>query len=144
MSESTTPPISGVHHFALTVRDLEASVAWYRRVFQATLVDGDLPHYGREWTGYANLVIEPRTGLAIGLHHNEANQDEDFDEAHTGLDHISLRVEGRRELEAWAAWLDSVRVTHSGIQRRTTPFVFSAIVFRDIDNIQLEVVAIGV
>ncbi|MGV9383646.1 VOC family protein [Nonomuraea sp. NPDC003707] len=89
----TTPPISGLHHFALTVRDLEASIAWYQKVFQATLVDGDLPHYGREWTGYANLVIEPRTGLAIGLHHHEANQDEEFDEVHTGLDHISRGCE---------------------------------------------------
>ncbi|MBE1585392.1 VOC family protein [Nonomuraea angiospora] len=142
MSEPSTPPISGLHHFAFTVRDLEASIAWYQKVFQATLVDGDLPHYGREWTGYANLVIEPRTGLAIGLHRHEANQDEEFNEARTGLDHVSLRVDGREGLEAWADWLDGLGVAHSGIQRRTRPFVHSTIVFRDIDNIQLEVVAI--
>jgi len=144
MSEPTTPPISGLHHFAFTVRDLEVSIAWYQKVFQATLVDGRLPHYGREWTGFANLVIEPRTGLAIGLHHNEGNQSEEFDEVRTGLDHISLRVEGREGLEAWADWLDSLEVAHSGIQSKKEPFVFSTIVFRDPDNIQLEVVAVDV
>ncbi|GAA2216038.1 VOC family protein [Nonomuraea monospora] len=142
MTEPIKPPISGLHHFAFTVRDLEASIAWYQRVFQATVVDGDLPHYGREWTGYAKLVIEPLTGLAIGLHYHEGNQGEEFNEVRTGLDHISLLVEGRAGLEAWADWLDSLGVARSGIQRRTRPFAHSTIVFRDIDCIQLEVVAI--
>lgn len=90
MSDTVAPSFTGLHHFGITVKDLEASVAWYQKVFQARLVEGELPHYGREWTGYAELVIEPRTGLAIGLHHNAANQGEEFDEARTGLDHISL------------------------------------------------------
>ena len=144
MREPTAPPISGLHHFAFTVRDIEASIAWYQKVFQASLVDGMLVHYGREWTGYANLVIEPHTGLAIGLHHNESNQGEEFDEVRTGLDHISLKVDGREGLQTWADWLDSLEIAHSGIQSKKEPFVYSTIVFRDIDNIQLEVVAIDV
>ncbi|MFJ9712644.1 VOC family protein [Streptomyces sp. NPDC101234] len=144
MTESTAPATNGLHHFAFTVRDLQASIAWYQNVFQAELVDGDLPHYGREWTGFARLVIEPRTGLAIGLHHNEKNQGEEFDEIRTGLDHIALRVEGREGLEAWADWLDTLGVAHSGIQSKKEPFVFSTIVFRDPDNIQLECVALDV
>lgn len=138
------PSFSGLNHVAFTVRDLEASVAWYEKVFQAKVVDGKLPHYGREWTGYAELVIEPRTGLAIGLHHNVANQGEEFNEVRTGLDHISLNVEGREGLEAWSDWLDSLGVAHSGIQSTKEPFVYSVVVFRDIDNIQLEVFALGV
>ncbi|MER6004089.1 hypothetical protein ABT120_36380 [Nonomuraea angiospora] len=47
-------------------------------------------------------------------------------------------------MEAWANWLDCIRVAHSGIQQQTEPFVRSTIVFRDIHNIQLEVVAIDV
>lgn len=144
MGDSTAPPLSGLHHFAFTVRDLQASIAWYQKVFQATLVAGDLPHFGREWTGFARLVVEPHTGLAISLHHNENNNDEEFDEARTGLDHVSLRVEGREGLQAWADWLDSIGVAHSGIQSKREPFVFSAIVFRDIDSIQLEVVALDI
>ncbi|MBE1585395.1 VOC family protein [Nonomuraea angiospora] len=144
MSDSLAPSFSGLHHVAFTVRNLQASVAWYQKVFQAELVDGDLPHYGREWTGYAKLVIEPHTGLAIGLHHNAGNQGEEFDEVRTGLDHISLHVEGREGLLAWADWLDSLGVAHSGIQSVKEPFVYSVVVFRDIDNIQLEVMAVGV
>ncbi|MET8145384.1 VOC family protein [Sphaerisporangium sp. NPDC005288] len=140
----STPPFSGVHHIAFTVRDLQASVAWYQKVFQAKLVDGTLPHYGREWTGYAELVIEPNTGLAIGLHHNTGNQGEEFNEVRTGLDHFSLQVDGREGLIAWSDWLDSLGVAHSGIQSVTEPFVYSVVIFRDIDNIQLEVMAPGV
>ncbi|MEU7827426.1 MULTISPECIES: VOC family protein [unclassified Nonomuraea] len=144
MSDATAPSFAGLAHFAFTVRDLEASVAWYQKVFQAELVNGKLPHYGREWTGYAELVIEPRTGLAIGLHHNAANQGEEFDEVRTGLDHISLKVDGREGLLAWSDWLDRLGVAHSGIQSVKEPFVYSVVIFRDIDNIQLEVMAVGV
>lgn len=144
MSQPTTPAISGLHHFAFSVRDLPASIAWYRKVFQATLVDGTLPHYGREWTGHAELFIEPRTGVTIGLHHNNANKAEEFDEARTGLDHISFQVQGREGLEAWADWLDSLGVSHSGVQSKKEPFVYSTIVVGDLDNIQLEFVAIDV
>jgi len=64
--------------------------------FQATLVEGTLRHDGREWTGYAELLIEPRTGAAIG------------------------------------------------IQSKKEPFVYSTTVFRDLDNIQFDFVAIDV
>ena len=144
MTETTAPSFIGVDHFAFTVRDIEASVAWYQKVFQANVVDGKLPHYGREWTGYALLLVEPRTGLAIGLHHNEGNQGEEMNEIRTGLDHIALKVEGREGLEAWASWLDSLGIAHSGIQSVKEPFVYSVIIFRDIDNNQLEIMAPGV
>lgn len=139
----TAPSFSGVHHVAFTVRDLEASVAWYQRVFSAKVAEARLPHYGREWTGYAELVVELPGGLSIGLHHNEGNQCEEFNEARTGLDHFSLNVETRAGLEAWSEWLDSLGVAHSGIQTAHDP-LYSTVVFRDIDNIQLEVVAFGV
>jgi glyoxylase I family protein len=107
-------------------------------------VDGKLAHYGRERTGYAELIIEPHTGIAIGLHHNESNKAEEFDEVRTGLDHISFQVEGREGLEVWADWLDSLEVAHSGIQSKKEPFVYSTIVLRDLDNIQLEFIAVDV
>ena len=143
MTQATTPAITGMDHFAFTVRDLAKSIDWYLKVFDATPVEGDLTHYGREWTGYARLVIEPRTGISIGLHHNNANQGEEFDEVRTGLDHISFRVDGREGLEAWANRLDDLGVAHSGIQSVKEPFVYSTIVFRDLDLIQLEFIAIG-
>ncbi|GAA1791839.1 VOC family protein [Planosporangium flavigriseum] len=144
MTRTMAPSFDGVHHFALTVRDLDKSVEWYKKVFQGDLVEGRVPHYGREWTGYAELVVEPRTGLVIGLHYNNANKGEEMDETRTGLDHISLKVDGRQGLEAWVDWLDSLGIAHSGIQSRKEPFAFSTIVFRDIDNNQLELIAVEV
>ena len=31
------------------------------------------PHYEREDTGYGELLVEPRSGVVIGLHTNTAN-----------------------------------------------------------------------
>jgi glyoxylase I family protein len=144
MSQPTTPPISGLRHFAFSARGLPFSIAWCQKVFQATLAEGTLPHCGREWSGYAELLIEPCTGVAVGLHHNNASKAGEFDEARAGLDHISCQVQGREGLEAWGDWLDSPGVAHSGIQSNKEPFVYPTIVFRDLDNIQLEFVAIDV
>jgi glyoxylase I family protein len=96
----TAPGMTGVHHFSVTVRDIEASVAWYQRVFRADRVPMQFPHYEREDTGYGVLLVDPRSGLAIGLHTNTRNNGEQFDEARTGLDHVGFNVAAREELEA--------------------------------------------
>ncbi|HKP42095.1 VOC family protein [Mycobacterium sp.] len=132
------PGITGIHHFSVTVRDIEASAAWYQRVFRADRVPMEFPHYEREETGYGVLLVEPRSGLAIGLHANTGNAGEQFDEARTGLDHVGFNVATREELEAWTAWLDEAGVEHSGIRTGDVPFGFATVVFRDPDNIQLE------
>ena len=138
MSDHTAPGITGVHHFSVTVRDIEASAAWYQQVFRADRVPMKFPHYEREDTGYGVLLVDPRSGLAIGLHTNTGNDGEEFDEARTGLDHVGFNVAAREELEAWAAWLDEVGVEHSGVRSGDEPFPFATLVFRDPDNIQLE------
>jgi hypothetical protein len=51
MTEDTAPSITGIHHFSVTVCDIEASVAWYERVFRAERVPMTFPHYEREDTG---------------------------------------------------------------------------------------------
>jgi catechol 2,3-dioxygenase-like lactoylglutathione lyase family enzyme len=138
MSEDTAPRVTGIHHLSITVRDIEASVAWYQRLFVADRVPMKFPHYEREETGYGVLLVEPRSGLMIGLHTNTANDGEQFDEARTGLDHVGLNVATRADLEAWTAWLDDLGITHSGIRSGDEPFAFATVVFRDPDNIQLE------
>ena len=35
MTEATAPPFTGLHHFALTVRDIKATAAWSPKVCQA-------------------------------------------------------------------------------------------------------------
>jgi len=130
--------ITGVHHFSVTVCDIEASAAWYQRVFRADRVPMEFPHYESEHTGYGVLLVDTRSGLAIGLHTNTGNHGEQFDEARTGLDHVGFNVASRQELEAWTAWLDELGVEHSGIRTGDLPFPFATLVFRDPDNIQLE------
>jgi glyoxylase I family protein len=142
VTDGNAPAITGIHHFSVTVRDIESSLAWYQRVFRADHIPMQFPHYEREDTGYGVLLLEPRSGLVIGLHTNTGNDGAPFDEAKTGLDHIGLNVAGREQLEAWTAWLDELGVQHSGIRTGETPFPFATVVFRDPDNIQLELFAV--
>jgi glyoxylase I family protein len=134
----TAPAVTGFHHFSPTVSDVEASAAWYERVFQMNRVPVQFPHYGDEEGGYAVLLLEPRSGVAIGLHHHEANPGEPFQESRTGLDHISFAVGDHSDLDAWASWLDELGIEHSGVIDTETPMPYSVLVFRDPDNIQLE------
>ena len=85
-----------MHHVCLTVTDIdEPSMNWYQQLFQAGRWPGRLPHYAREETGFAEMLVDNSTGLLIGLHHHNANQGEKFEESHTGLDHISFQVADR-------------------------------------------------
>jgi len=137
------PTITGIHHFSPTVRDVEASAEWYQKVFGLERVPVTFPHYEREETGYAVLLVDPNSGLAIGLHENKGNQGEQFDECRTGLDHIGFNVSNRAEMEQWVEHLSAVGVEHSGIRDIKEPMPFSTLVFRDPDNIQLELFTIG-
>ena len=73
MGSDVAPAITGIHHFSITVTDLEASLGWYQRLFRADRVPMKFPHYGCEDTGYGELLIEPRSGVVIGLHTNTGN-----------------------------------------------------------------------
>jgi glyoxylase I family protein len=134
----TAPSVTGFHHFSPTVSDVEASAQWYERVFRMDRVPVQFPHYGNEDGGYAVLLMDPRSGIAIGLHHHDANPGQPFQESQTGLDHISFGVAGRADLDAWAAWLDELGVENSGVIDPASPIPYSVVVFRDPDNIQLE------
>jgi glyoxylase I family protein len=138
MSEDTDPGVTGIHHISLTVSDIEASAAWYQRLLGADRVPMKFVHYEREDTGYGVLLVDQRSGLVIGLHTNTGNDGERFDEARTGLDHVGFNVATREDLEAWSARLDELGIEHSGIRYGDEPFPFATLVFRDPDNIQLE------
>ena len=143
MVDVSNPGITGIHHFSITVTDLEASLDWYQRLLGADRLPMKFPHYEREDTGYGELLIEPRSGLIIGLHTNTGNDGRRFDEARTGLDHVALNVASRDDLEAWTRRLDHLGIEHSGIRVAEQPFPFATVVFRDPDNIQLELFAVG-
>ena len=79
-------------------------------------------------------VLHPSLG-AIGFMQHTNPASDRFDERAVGLDHFALRVPDRDALEAWAKHFDDLGVPHSGIQPESGG---PLIVFRDPDNIQLE------
>ena len=129
-----------LHHIALTVTHLDASVAWYERVFGLTFRT-DVPHEG----GVGKVLTDDEGRLSIVLHRHDRNQHERFAETRTGLDHVGFQVADRRELESWQRHLESVGVSHEARAGRPLtqspiadePYA-SVLVFRDPDNIQLE------
>jgi glyoxylase I family protein len=132
-----------LHHIALTVTDLDASVPWYERVFGITF-RGDAPHPG----GVGKILTDDEGQLGFVLHRHDANDGTQFIETRAGLDHVGLKVSDRGELEAWQSHLESHGVERSSAADRPltqSPIADesygSVLVFRDPDNIQLELFA---
>jgi len=129
-----------LHHLALTVTDVDASVRWYEGVFDVHPLM-DAPHPG----GVGRVLADEGRELMIVLHHHDANNGSLFGETTTGLDHAGFSVPSREDLEAWQVHLEA-----NGVVRRDAadePLTQSPIadeaygsvlVFRDPDNIQLE------
>jgi len=127
----STPSINGVGHIDLTVRDGERSVKWWEQVMGFKLVNISEHEGGRK--GYG--MLHP-CGIPVILQQHAHTATERFDEQAIGLDHLAFRVPDRETLEAWAGHLDTLGIAHSGIQEENGG---PLIVFRDPDNIQLEV-----
>ena len=131
------PTIAGIHHISVTVTDIERSVAWYGQVLGLEhLLDEKHPDGG----GYAVVLGKPDWSMAIGLHVHDANGAERFSETRTGLDHASFLVPSRAELDAWQARFTELAVDQSPI---TDCEGYSVLVFRDPDNVQLELISLG-
>jgi glyoxylase I family protein len=139
----STPTRPSIHHVALTVSDLERSIPWYEKVFDITY-QLEVPHQG----GTGKVLADDTRQLMIVLHHHDANQSERFAETRTGLDHLGLRVPTRADLEIWQVHLEELGVERAAAADRPytqapiddRPFG-SILVFRDPDNIQLELFA---
>ena len=136
-------PRPTLHHVALTVTDVDASIAWYERVF-GLAYQLEEPHRG----GTGKVLADEAWQLMIVLHRHDANGGETFAETRTGLDHVGLAVPTRADLEAWQAHLEAMGVARAAAADRPltqSPIVDrpygSVLVFRDPDNIQLELFA---
>jgi glyoxylase I family protein len=122
---TTFPSIT---HFALTVSDLDRSVAWYETLF------GTAPFFVGDESEFRFAVwLEPVFGLH--QHHGGSDDNEVFDEHRLGLDHIAFGCTSRNELEEWLERLEALEIEHGEI---VDAFYGSGLSFRDPDNIQLE------
>jgi catechol 2,3-dioxygenase-like lactoylglutathione lyase family enzyme len=132
-----------LHHIALTVTDLDASIPWYEKIFGISF-RMEAPHPG----GVGMLLADDQRHLIIVLHRHDTNEHEKFGETRTGLDHVGLKVADRETLEVWQAHLEECGVQRSAAADRPltqspiadAPYG-SILVFRDPDNIQLELFA---
>ncbi len=134
---------SSIHHIALTVTDLDASIAWYEKVFDITY---QMEEGHKAGTG--KVLADDAWQLMIVLHRHDTNGGETFAETRTGLDHVGLAVPSRADLEAWQQHLEKMGVERSSAADRPctqSPIADrpygSVLVFRDPDNIQLEMFA---
>jgi glyoxylase I family protein len=96
-----------------------------------------------EW-GHADFrawTMAHPCGLVVTAVMHAGGDDSAFDERRVGLDHVAFRVSDLGALEAWASRLDSLRVTHSGVQDVQGERGGPLIVLRDPDNIQIELTA---
>ncbi|HEU0115475.1 MAG TPA: VOC family protein, partial [Thermomicrobiales bacterium] len=94
-------PLPRLHHIALTVTDLEASIAWCERVFGvACRLEARRPGVGK-------ILADREMLLVFARRHHDANKGETFSETQTGLDHIGLWAPRRADLEAWRSRVDA-------------------------------------
>ena len=124
------PTITGAHHLALTVRDVERSASWYVDLL------GLVPVLeGTDEAVSFKVLAHPQCGWVMGLRQYADGAGDEFDEFRTGLDHLAFGVADRADLEAWEAELARRSITYSPMVE--TP-IGTVVVFRDPDGIQLE------
>jgi len=127
-------PAKGVHHFRLTVSDVGRAVAFYTEVLGFKKLMDLNP---------GAFLSNGQVGLGIGPHPfpERAIRADRFDENRIGLDHMSFAVASRADLEKALRLLDQRGVPHSEIRDLGPAFGIHIVIFRDPDNIQLELTA---
>jgi glyoxylase I family protein len=122
-----------VHHLALTVTDVNRARTFYTELLGFQQVAELGPRV---------LLSNGSVILALGPAPDpqQAVGDDGFDENRVGLDHFSLSVGSRADLEAAIGLFDELGVSHGEI-KDLEAFGIYVLAFRDPDNIQLELTA---
>ncbi len=124
------PGIPTIAHVTLTVSDLNRSVSWYERLFEAEMFSDDSPGPFRR----AVWLVGGHT--LVGFHQFPGSADGSaFNERRIGLDHLAFDCSSRGELEAWELRLEELGIANGGI---VDADYGSGLSFRDPDNIALE------
>jgi catechol-2,3-dioxygenase len=126
------PTITGLSHVDLTVTNLDRAEGWYTKLFGMNKVlEGESAEEGFR----AKYLLEPASGLILGLVEHSKPGGDGFDARVTGLDHLSLGVTNRDELKAWKSRLDELSIANGGISEQG---VGAGLNFKDPDGIALE------
>jgi glyoxylase I family protein len=124
----------GVHHVKFTVTDVGRSRSFYTDVLGFEVVDD-----------HGSTVILSNGSVNIALapppFPERAIENDQFDENRVGLDHLAFAVAGVDVLERAAKLLTERGLPHSEVVDMGPEFGFHVLVFRDPDNIQLELSA---
>jgi glyoxylase I family protein len=132
-----------IHHLGLTVTDATASARWYEDVLGFRPAGA---YTSEDGSRRKVFLSHEGLGVRIGLcQHTKVSTPtgDRFDETRPGLDHLSFEVESLDELRAWEQRLHDATVVCSPIAQANTLAGTSVLVFRDPDNIQLELIASG-
>lgn len=133
MKLMTPLPTGTINHFALTVTDMDRARDFYTDVLNFKFITEFGPKY---------LLSNDQVILAL----NEAPDpsgaipNDRFDENRVGLDHISLAVSSRAELEQALEEFGRRGIPHGEIKDLGDLGIL-VLAFRDPDNIQLELTA---
>ncbi len=122
-----------VHHFTLTVTDVGRAYDFYSEVLGFQKVADYGPRILAHNESFL-LVLSPTSDSG------QTNGDKGFDETSVGLDHLSLAVENREELERAVGILDERKISHGEIVD-LADFKIYVLMLRDPDNIQVELTA---
>ena len=124
------PEFAGLSHVSLSVRDRDASRAWYEKVLGFRMLEESNEDAYDEW-----ILLHRETGVVLCLQQHKANRGEEFDPSRTGGDHVGFKVPSRAELDQWERWFDKLGVAYTPPVDRAYG---SVLCFRDPDRFQLE------
>jgi catechol 2,3-dioxygenase-like lactoylglutathione lyase family enzyme len=127
-------PTQTVHHFRLTVSDVNRATDFYTRVLGFRKLMDLNP---------GAFLSNGAIGLGLGPSPDPARRGKGdrFDENRVGLDHMSFAVASRTALEEAVRVLDKHGVPHGEIKDLGQDFKLYIVAFRDPDNVQLELSA---
>ncbi len=128
------PGILGAAHVGLTVRDMDASMQWYQKVFGWQVLGRFGP--GERATPRV-LLYDPVSLFGVSLCEPVDRSGDRFDYRRTGLDHLALEVADEEQFDRWVEHLDELEVAHSPVREAGAAARFVS--FEDPDGVQFEV-----
>ena len=103
-------PLSAFHHVAITVRDRDASAAWYKDVL------GLVELFREEGDTRRGCILGfADGGFSVGIVEHDGSDKQRFEPVRIGLDHLALTVATRDAIDEWATRLSERGVEHSGV-----------------------------